>query len=74
MMIDYSPILHSASRNASLWVTLANGTIAKTLGDAIPVTFAASAPMHVAGATVASKDGKLLTALCKPSPPKLVLG
>lgn len=53
-----------AVRNASLWVTLNNGTVVKTRGDSVRVTFAATKPMHVAGCALPSKDGeKLLTAL-----------
>ena len=56
--------MQPARRNGSLWVVLANGTVAKTRGDSVKVTFAASRPMHVAGCALRSQDGKkLLTAL-----------
>ena len=55
-----------ATRNASLWLSFPNGSVAKAAADSIPVSFMAREPMHVAGSAVSSSEDStiLLTGLC----------
>ena len=52
---------HQATRGGSLWLVLKNGTVAKTHGDAIPVTFHAPGNVFTVGSSILADDGTLLS-------------
>jgi hypothetical protein len=52
----------AATRGGSLWLVLKNGTVAKTRGDAIPVTFRAPGNIFTVGSSILADDGTTLLA------------